>query len=432
MRHTTIRILLALVAQFDLELEQLDIKTAFLYGDLEERILMEQPELFEKGSTNQVCLLKKSLYGLKQSPRQWYRKFDWFMVNAGFIRSSFDGCFYFKCLYGECYIYLALYVDDMLVACKDLSEIARFKEEMSRQFEMKDLGQAKKILGMNIERDKKNEKLILSQKEYAGKVIRKFNMTNSKPVKTPLGQHFKLSSVQCPETEEERKEMNCIPYANAIGSLMYLMVCTRPDLAFAVSSVSKFMSNPGKNHWEAVKWVLRYVRGTMTTGIVYSREQNQGNIIVGYVDADYAGNIDNRKSMTGFCFSFWNNLVSWKANLQAIVTLSTTEAEYVAITEAVKEAMWLKGMLEEMGLNQQQVPIKSDSQSAIFLCKNQVFHERSKHIDVRLHFIRNLIEDKAIKVEKVPGCENPADMFTKSVVLDKLRLFKSLLHIEEK
>nr|CAN71419.1 hypothetical protein VITISV_018564 [Vitis vinifera] len=257
---------------------------------------------------------------------------------------------------------------------------------------MKDLGATKQILGMRIIRDKANGTLKLSQLEYVKKVLSRFNMNEAKPVSTPLGSPFKLSKEWSPKTEEERDHMSKVPYASAIGSLMYVMVCTRPDIAHAVGVVSRFMSRPGKQHWE------------------------------GYVNADFVGDIDSRKSTTGFVFTLGGSTISWASNLQKIVTLSTTEVEYVAATETGKDMIWLHGLLDELAKKQEMRILHSDSHSAIFLAKNSVFHSKSKHIQTKYHFIRYLIEDKLVILEKIYGSKNPADMLTKGVTIEKLKL----------
>ncbi|KAL5825678.1 hypothetical protein ACOSQ3_021741 [Xanthoceras sorbifolium] len=416
---TTIRLVLKIVAAENLHLEQLDVKTAFLHGDLEEEIYMRQPEGFkEAGKENLVCRLKKSLYGLKQAPRQWYKKFDSFMSSSGFTRCQADHCCYIK-RFDNSFIILLLYVDDMLVAGSDMQEIMNLKRELSKQFAMKDLGAAKQILGMRIKRDTKSGTLLLSQAEYIKKVLSRFNMQDAKPVSTPLGIHFRLSKEQSPKTDEERTHMAKVPYASAIGSLMYAMVCTRPDIAQAVGAVSRYMNNPGKIHWEAVKWILRYLRGTTNKTLCF---KGGDTTLTGYVDADLAGNVDIRKSTTGYVYTLGGTAVSWVSQLQKIVALSTTEAEYVAVTEASKEMVWLQSFLEELGKKQEDNVLYCDSQSAIHLAKNPSFHSRTKHIQLRYHFIRSLLEDRILKLEKISGAQNPADMLTKTVTTDKLKL----------
>ena len=205
---------------------------------------------------------------------------------------------------------------------------------------MKDLGEAKKILGMEIKRDRHSKKLYLSQKEYLKRVLKRFGMNKkTKSVSTPFAPHFKLSDVMSPNNEAEREYMSRVPYANAIGSLMYAMVCTRPDISHVVGVVSRYMHNPGKDHQQTVKWILRYIHNTVDVGLVF--EQKDSQYLVGYCDSDYAGDLDKRRSTTGYVFTIANAPVSWKSTLQSTVALSTTEAEYMAITEAAKEAIWL-------------------------------------------------------------------------------------------
>ena len=285
-KHTSIRVLLAMVALFDMELEHLDVKTAFLHGELEETIYMTHPEgHFVKGKEDYVCKLIKSLYGLKQSPRQWYKRFDKFMLSHGYLRSTYDSCVYFKRLEDGSFVYLLLYVDDMLIAAKNMSEIQVLKKQLSDEFEMKDLDATKKILGMKIQRDRTSKKVYLSQKGYIDKVLERFGMQKAKPVQTPLASHFRLSILDSPQSEEDEKAMSQFPYSSAVGSMMYAMVCTRPDIAQAVSVVSRYMANPGRLHWRAVKWILRYLKGTTGMGLVFDGASPSGTSVVGFVDS---------------------------------------------------------------------------------------------------------------------------------------------------
>nr|AAM08562.1 Putative retroelement [Oryza sativa Japonica Group]AAM10749.1 Putative retroelement [Oryza sativa Japonica Group] len=318
-KASSIRTLLSIVAMYDYELEQMDVKTAFLHGELEEDIYMEQPEGFVvPGKENLVCRLKKSLYGLKQSPRQWYKRFDSFMLSQKFRRSNYDSCVYLKVVDGSA-IYLLLYVNDMLIAAKDKLEIAKLKAQLSSEFEMKDLGAAKKILGMEITRERRSGKLYLSQKDL------------------------------CPQSDYDIEYMSRVPYSSAVGSLMYAM---------------------------------------------FGRSRDG---LVGYVDSDFAGDLDRRRSLTGYVFTIGGCAVSWKASLQATVALSTTKAEYMAISEACKEAIWLRGLYTELCGVTSCINIFCDSQSAICLTKDQMFHERTKYIDVRYHFIRGVIAEGDVK-----------------------------------
>ncbi|KAE8723957.1 Detected protein of unknown function [Hibiscus syriacus] len=318
-KYSSIRTLLALVAQLNLELAQLDVKTAFLHGDLEE-IYMTQPEGYKDGDCEKwVCKLNKSLYGLKQSPMQWYKRFDSFMRRQKYTRSKYDHCVYLQKLKDGSFIYLLLYVDDMLIASNSQKEIDKLKAQLNQEFEMKDL---------------------------------------------------------------ERVYMAKVPYANAVGSLMYAMVCTRPDISQEVGVVSRYMHDPGEEHWQAVKWILRYLQQTVDVGLVFEQDEALGQCVVGYADFDYAGDLDKRRSTTGYLFTIAKAPVSWKSTLQSTVALSTTEAKYMAVSEAIKEAIWLNGLMEDLGVIQSHISLYCDSQSAIHLAKNQVYHSRTKHIDV--------------------------------------------------
>lgn len=421
-KFSSIRVVLGMAASLNLEIEQLDVKIAFLHGDLEEEIYMEQPQGFkEKGKENLVCKLKKSLYGLKQAPRQWYKKFDSFMVKHGYSRTTSDHCVFVKKFPDGNFIILLLYVDDMLIVGQDSMRINNLKLELSKSFAMKDLGPARQILGMKIVRDRKKGLIWLSQERYIEKVLGRFKMDKAKPVGCPLASHFKLSSKQCPTSEKEKDEMEKVPYASAVGSLMYDMVCTRPDLAHAVGVVNRFLSNPGKEHWATVKWILRYLRGTSRVCLCFG---NGKAMLDGFTDADMAGDVDSRKSTSGYLMTFAGGAVVWQSKLQKCVALSTTVAEFIAITEACQELLWLKKFLQEFGLSQERYVLHFDSQSATHLSKN--FHSRSKHIDVRYHWIRDVLEMKGLQLEKIHTDDNPSDMMTKSLSKDKHEKFRSL------
>jgi hypothetical protein len=245
------------------------------------------------------------------------------MVSQNYTRSEYDHCVYFKKLNNGIFIILVLYVDDMLLASKRITEINRLKAQMARTFDMKDLGASRQILGMEIFRDRRNGKLWLSKQKYVEKILLRFGMNDMKPVSVPLASYFKLSSSLCPSTKEENEYMSRIPYANAVGSLMYVMVSTRPEISHAVGVVNKYMENPGKEHWAAVKWVLQYLRGTSDYCITYNSGRE---LVCGYVDSDFAGDLDKRRLTSGYVFTLAGGAISWKSKLQNIVALSTTEA----------------------------------------------------------------------------------------------------------
>jgi hypothetical protein len=243
-------------------------------------------------------------------------------------------------------------------------------------------------------------------------------MNNVKPVNVPLASHFKLSSVLSPRTDEEKKYMSHVPYANFVGNLMYAMVSTRPDISHAVGVVSRFMAKPGKEHWQAVKWVLRYLKGTSDHCIVFNGIEGS---VCGYVDSDYAGDLDKRRYTTIYVFTLAGGAISWMSKLQETVVLSTTEAEYIATSDATKEAIWLKGLLDEIGRTQEKVNVLCDSESAMHLATNPAYHSRTNHIDVRYHFLRHVINGGKVALQKVHTRENCAEIFTKPVIVEKLR-----------
>ncbi|GJV41329.1 hypothetical protein Tco_1419769, partial [Tanacetum coccineum] len=252
---------------------------------------------------------------------------------------------------------------------------------------------------------------------------------NGKSVRMPLGGHFKLTLKDFPVRDCDVERMSKVPYANAVGSLMYLMVYTRPDMAYAVSIVSRYLANRGKNHWEVVKWILKYLRGTANVGLVYGTNRSNHVDVTGFVDSDDAKDPDKGRSITGYAFLVQGCVVSWKATLQHVVALSTAEAEYMALTEAVKEAIWLRGLFKELGVELNKVAVNCDNQGAIHLSRNHVFHERTKHINVRYHFFREVLEAKTIEVLKVGIEHNVADALTKVVPGHKLQHCLELLSV---
>jgi hypothetical protein len=245
------------------------------------------------------------------------------MIKIGYRRCEYDCCVYVKSLDDGSFIFLKLYVDDMLIAAKSIVEVNKLKVLLSKEFDMKDLGAAKKILGMEIRRNRDAKKLWLSQAGYVKKVLERFSMDNAKPISTPLANHFRLSTSQCPKTVEETEDMSKVPYASAVGCLMYAMVCTRPDLAYAVNVVSKYMANPGKQHWNAIKWIFRYLKGTTDYGITFVRQKSDLSV-VGYVNADYAGDLDDRRLTTGYVFTLAGGPICWKSMIQSMVAMSIT------------------------------------------------------------------------------------------------------------
>lgn len=294
---------------------------------------------------------------------------------------------------------------------------------------MKDLGAPTKILGIDIRRDKKKLGLCLSQETYLRKILEKIGMQNSKTIVTPTNPQFNMCTNQSPTTEVERTYMNNIPYASIVGSLLYIMVCTRSYITYRVSLVSRYLANPGKEHWKALKWILRCIKGSMCRVLVYGGSTSDDKVeIEGFFDYDSVGCMDTKKSLFGHVFTMFGTTISWKASLQKVVDLSTIEVEYIALIEVVKEALWFEGFAKELKLQGQVIDVKCDTQCSIHLLKNSTYHERTKHINVStvkcdsqsaMYFSREKIEKGEVKVLKVSTEDNDANMITKSLPSSK-------------
>ena len=286
----------------------MDVKTAFLNGDLYEEVYMQQPEGFiVDGKEDMVCRLKKSIHGLKQASRQWYLKSHDVVTSLGFEENIVDSCIYLK-VYGRKFIFLILYVDDVLLASNNLGLLMNVKRMLSQNFDMKDLGEANFVLGIEIHRDRDHKFLGLSQKAYVDCVLERFGMKGCKPSLAPIFKGGRLNNDQCPKNDVEKEAVKDIPYSSIVGSLMYSAVFTRPVIAYAVSVLGRYLANPGNEHWVAAKKVMRYLQKTKDHMLVY-REVDDLQVI-GYADADLDGCTYDRKSTTGFIFTLASGVIS--------------------------------------------------------------------------------------------------------------------------
>lgn len=409
-RLSSIRLLLAFAAKLNLDVDHLDVETAFLNGDLEEEIFMEQPEGFSNDKSK-VCLLKKSLYGLKQAPRQWNKKVCEAMDKLSFKRSEKEHCIYYK-HEDEKLLVVAVFVDDFFIFSNDKKMKEDFKDQLKKSFIIKDLGPLKDCLGMRVTR--KDNTLSLDQIKYIEQVIAKFGMTDAISVTTPMETGTKLV---LPDPGDEKPEL---PYQQLIGSLMYISIGTRPDISHVVSALSQFNVHYGEVHWRAAKRVLRYLKATKDKKLIYS---NTGDGI-GYADADYASNLVDRRSYTGYVFQISGSSVSWESRKQRTVAQSTTEAEYMALGEACKEAIYIRSLISDIFQFSSPITIMCDNQSAISLTKNNTHHSRTKHIDIRHHFVRECISTNQVDVKFISSTQQIADILTKP--LPKLKHYKCL------
>ncbi|WVZ70691.1 hypothetical protein U9M48_019334 [Paspalum notatum var. saurae] len=404
----SIRILLAIAAYHDYEVWQMDVKTAFLNGNLSEDVYMTQPDGFvDPQNARKVCKLLKSIYGLKQASRSWNLRFDEVVKGFGFIKNVEEPCVYKK-VSGSTLVFLVLYVDDILLIGNDIPMLEAVKDSLRKSFSMKDLEEAAYILGIKIYRDRSKRLIELSQSTYIDKVLKRFNMHDSKKGFLPMSPGTILSKTQCPSTTDEQKRMSEIPYTSAIGSIMYAMICTRPDVSFALS------------HWIAVKNILKYLRRTKDAFLVFGGEEEL--VVKGYTDAGFQTDKDDSRSQAGFVFCLNGGAVSWKSFKQDIVADSATEAEYIAASEAAKEAVWIRKFVSELGV----VPSAScpldlycDNMGAIAQAKEPRSHQKSKHILRRYHLIREIIDRGDVKICKVHTDLNVADPLTKPLPQSK-------------
>ncbi|KAL0433470.1 UNVERIFIED_CONTAM: Retrovirus-related Pol polyprotein from transposon TNT 1-94 [Sesamum latifolium] len=411
----SIRILLAIAAWYDYEIWQMDVKTAFLNGFVEEEIFMDQPEGFTAvGEEQKVCHLQRSIYGLKQASRSWNTYFDEVIRGYDFIKNDYDPCIYKK-FSGSSVAYHVLYVDDILLIGNDVKMLGDIKVWLSTQFSMKDMGEASYILGIKIYRDRSRRLLGLTQSSYIEKVLKRFKMEYSKRGLLPMRHGIKLSKKQSPKTDEEFKRMSNIPYASAVGSIQYAVQCTRPDVAYTLSVTSRYQACAGEAHWGAVKSILKYLKRTKDMFLIYGGGEL---ILEGYSDASFQSDDDDAKSQSGFVFKLNGGVVAWKSSKQDTTADSTTEPEYIAASEAAKEAVWMKNYIQELGVVPSIVEpmvIFCDNNGAIAQAKEPRSHHRSKHILRRYHLLREMVSRGDCRMDRVSSAENTADPLTKPI-----------------
>lgn len=410
-RAESFRTLLALAAHFDWEIAQLDVKSAFLNGKLEEDIYMKPPKGFAgKGREHLVWKLLKTLYGLKQAGRIWYLTFRDGMLKLGYCPLAADSCIFFRIsLDGKKMTIVAVHVDDMIVLSNSKAELERSKKEIGETFPISDGGEPTFLLGMHIERDRSKRTIKISQGNYVDNILSEFGMENCNEKKIPLPTGLLPGKTEDPVNEDRRRR-----YQKALGLLMYLACTTRPDLSHSVSYLSQFSSNPTEEHWRLVVHLLRYLKGTRDYCLSFGGSSTQPSIIA-YSDADYAQNSD-RKSFTGFVLklSEGDSPVIWKSRKQTCVTTSTVESEYVAACTTSKDVVWLRLLLSELSFPQlTSTPLFIDNFGALTLTKDNTFHQRTKHIAVQYHFTREQVELGTIATVHVSSEENLADVFTK-------------------
>ncbi len=392
----------------NLEVHQTDVKTAFLNGELSEEVYVSPPPQFQPGG--QVWRLKKALYGLKQAARAWHAKLKEELGAAGFQPSAHDPCL-FMAGDGPDRVYVLVHVDDALLVGNHAA-VEHAKVAMASAFEVKDLGAASYFLGLEIVRDRPRQLIWVGQSKYCTDKLREFGFADAKAQSTPCVPNVQLSKAGTALAD------NYVPYMAVVGSLMYLAVNTRPDITYAVGVLSRYMSNPQEEHWQAAKRVLRYLCGSPDLGIVYGGASTGA---YAYGDADFAGDPDSRKSTTGIVIEVNSGPVVWSSRLQSVVAASTCEAEYVAASAVAKEALWVGSVLAELTGEYKPMCIGMDNQAAITLVKQCTagVSARTKHIDVARHFIRDYVLRGALRVEYVATHKMKADVLTKGLAKAK-------------
>lgn len=415
-RYDSVRILLSEVCQQNLKMVQFDVKTAFLYGDISENIYMTPPEGLE-APENFVCKLNRSLYGLKQAPRCWNQKFDSVLKKFGLENSHSDKCVYTG-QFNNTKVYLLLYVDDGLVISKDESILEKIIQDLKQNFQIKTCKPVN-FVGLQIERY--DDHIFIHQQKYIEKLLFKFNMSNANSSSIPVDPHTTLEKSK---SEPDRR----IPYREAVGSLMHLAIVSRPDIMYAVSLVSRYLDSFDNTHWNAVKKILKYLKETQDYGLRYSAATQ--NIVEGYSDADYAKDTETRKSTTGYVFIKNGAAITWASQRQQSIALSTTEAEFMAACAATKEALWIKRLLLDLDIfNQESVCLNIDNQSAISVIKNVDFHKRCKHIDIKYKFVKEKFQEQEIDLNYVCTKEQLADLFTKGLSRDRFKYLRDRIGI---
>ncbi|PIL24887.1 transcription factor [Ganoderma sinense ZZ0214-1] len=428
-KPSSLRLMIALAARFGWPMIQLDVKSAYLNGELDEVIYMRQPPgTAAHGEEHLVCLLKKSLYGLKQAGRSWYCTYREAMTALGMTRCEADhACFWQR--NGESLAMVGTIVDDMLVTgTPDL--VGKFRAGIKTRFTITDAGEVAWLLGIEVVRDLNSGTVRVAQRTAIDAVTRALHLEGAKPATTPIAVGGNLDRTQCPTTADAIADMAAVPYKQGVGICMYISVTTRPDIAHTVHRLAKYMANPGRAHWEALKRLVRYLMGTRELWLVYGRDSSG---LAGFTDADWGTSDDARHSVCGYVYTFDGGAVSWSAKQQNVVALSSTEAEYIGITHAAKEAIWLRALLTEMvhpDFATLAVRLYSDNKGAMDLAHNNAFHARTKHIAIRYHFIREAVERGDVDLGYRRTEDNPADIFTKPVTrgrLEHLRVMFGLL-----
>ncbi|KAE8221726.1 hypothetical protein CF326_g8509 [Tilletia indica] len=422
-RLGTIRITISLALAFGLNLHSIDIKTAYLNGKLSEEVYMQQPPEYDDG-TGRVCLLRRAIYGLKQAGRAWFDTLRAKLLSAAYKQVQSEPCLFVR--FGkDGPVILAVYVDDIVIAARGEEGVDRVKKEFASWFKITDNGPLSHILGMRVDYDPKARTAKLSQTAYIEAMLRKYQMEGEETLPTPMTEAARRLG---PNINGQASRSEVHDFAALIGTLMWVGQGTRLDAAFPICHLARFMSNPSPAHFLAAKRILRYLAGTKEKGLMYTGASKTP--LAGWSDSDHGTDPSTRRSVSGYLFQLYGNTVSWRSRLQATVSISSTEAEYMALSEAAREAKWIRAVLTELGvvLNRA-TTILTDSKGAEAISKDPAQHGKTKHIEVHHHLVRQLQERKEICVGRVHTDDNPADMLTKATGRDRLNRLSGIVKL---
>lgn len=401
-KHTTIRVVLALAVTLGWSIQQLDVQNVFLNGYLTEEVYMHQPRGFvDQNYPDYVCRLHRSLYGLRQSPRVWHKHFSDYMEEAGFTLCQADPSL-FTCRNGNKFIILLIYVDDILITGSCKHTINKIIEALNTRFRMKHLGSVNYFLRIQITRTPSH--LVLSQQKYIVDLLQKTGFLHAKPISTPVAAGQKLTIYDGDPLSD------ATVFRQVVGALQYITI-TRPDISYAVNQVCQFMHKPTNTHWNAVKRILRFLKGSVHQGLVYT--SGASTHVHAYCDADYAGDPDDRHSTGGYIIYLGSNPISWSAKKQRTVSRSSTEAEYRQLAYTAAELSWLRSLFKDLEVSLSAPVLWCDNVSSLALASNPVFHARTKHLEVDYHYVREKVIRGELQVRYISTKDQVADIFTK-------------------
>ncbi|CAL1363606.1 unnamed protein product [Linum trigynum] len=407
-RIESIRLLCAFASHMGFPLYQMDVKSAFLNGIIQEEVYVSQPPGFvDFEHPDHVYKLNKALYGLKQAPRAWFERLTAFLIENSFTQGGIDKTLFIKQINGKILL-VQIYVDDIVFGSTDPSLCTEFCNSMQSVFEMSMMGELKFFLGLQVKQTPSG--IFINQSKYVQNMLDKFGFNNLKSSKTPMAVNIKLDKDVTGVPVDEKK------FRGMVGSLLYL-TASRPDIHYSVCMCARFQSAPKESHLTAIKRIFRYLKGTPELGLWYPKHNNFS--LIGYSDSDFAGSLTDRKSTTGTCQFVGTSLVSWSCKKQGAVALSTAEAEYIAAGSCCTQLIWLKNQLRDYNVLTHSIPLLCDNTSAICMAKNPVQHSRTKHIEVKYHFIRDLVQQHTITISHIPTEYQLADLFTKALNADR-------------